>query len=124
MVTIGDSARENWLFVGLTALALVVGSLIPSPFSRRPEFKRFGPDKVLHFVGHAGFSVALADALVVEGFDPTKSGVLAVSGSTILGFVIGALQRGVPNRSPERADTVAGLLGSLFGLLFWRSTSR
>lgn len=124
MTTIGNSARKNWLLAGLIALALVVGSLIPSPFSRRSEFKRFGPDKVFHFVGHAGFSVALTDALVVGGLNPRKSAVLAVGFSTVLGYVIGALQRGIPNRSPERADTVAGLLGSLVGILFRRSASR
>jgi VanZ family protein len=103
-----------------TALLLLVGSLVPSPFRRRPAFSTFGPDKLLHFVGHAGFAAVLSDALGTTWLDDREAVVLAVCLSTGYGVVTGRLQEWVPGRAPERADLVAGMLGSAVGALGWQ----
>lgn len=62
----GDSGRRErapWSTVVAVAIVLFVAQVLPSPFRRHPAFRRFGPDKLLHFLGYAGFAMALADAL-------------------------------------------------------------
>jgi len=114
------SSRESPRRIALLAgLALLLGSLIPSPFERHEAFERVGPDKLLHYLGHAGFAAALADALAAEGVPQRQAGGLAVSGSVLLGLTIGALQQYVPGRVPELADLVASALGSVVGAGCW-----
>lgn len=103
----------------VTALVLLVGSLVPSPLGRHPDFNRFGPDKFLHFLGHAGLAVTLADALATDRLNVSWAGVVAVICSFVHGLITGFLQRYVPGRVPERADLVAGLFGSVVGVLGW-----
>lgn len=102
------------------AVALLVGSVVPSPLGRHPAFGRFGPDKLLHLVGHAGFAAALADALAGCRLDVRATVALSVGVSTAYGLVTGHLQKRVPGRAHERADLVAGMLGSLLGAFGWR----
>lgn len=106
------------------ALVLLVGAVLPSPLRRRPAFGRFGPDKLLHLVGHAVFAAVLADALGADGRDELDAAVLSVGGSTAFALLTGHLQRWVPGRVGERADLVAGLLGSILGALGWRYERR
>lgn len=116
-----EKIDSRWKRVVVTALVLLVGSVLPSPLRRHPEFSRIGPDKLLHALGHACLTVTLADALATDGLDVGRAGVVAVVCSFVHGFVIGLLQRRVPGRVPERADLVAGLLGSVVGALGWWS---
>jgi len=111
--------EPRWRTVLLVGLVLVIGSLLPSPLARRPEFRRIGPDKFLHLVGHAGFTAVLTEALVADGVDGAGAGSLAVGGSVALGLLVGYLQRYVPGRVPERADLVAGVIGSVGGAVGW-----
>ncbi|WP_276252339.1 VanZ family protein [Haloarcula rara] len=111
-----ESPRRTALLAGLV---LLLGSLIPSPFERHEAFERVGPDKLLHYLGHAGFAAALADALAAEGVAPRRAGGLAVCGSVLLGLAIGVGQRYVPGRVPELADLVASALGSVVGAGCW-----
>lgn len=116
-----DGPDERWRRALLAGVALVVGSVVPSPLGRHPEFGRFGPDKFLHLVGHAVFTAALADALAVADRGWRVGAGLAVVASAALGALAAGLQRYVPGRVPERADGVAGLLGSVLGVWWlWR----
>lgn len=99
-----------------------MGSLTPSPLPRQPGWERVGPDKVLHLLGHGVLGVSLVEALSLEGFDRFEASALAMVLSTALGVVIGSFQRFVPGRAAESADTVAGIIGSLLGVLWWRKT--
>jgi len=112
-------SESRWRSVLLIGLVLVVGSVLPSPLGRHPEFSRVGPDKILHFLGHAGFAVTLTDALTADGIEPIGAGGLAITVSTALGLALGFFQRFVPGRVPERADLLAGFLGSVCGVVGW-----
>jgi len=115
-------SESRWTVVALVALVLVVGSLMPSPLRRRPEFSRVGPDKFLHFLGHGSLAVALAAALRGDRRSRWLPALLAVGCSTTLGVVTGTLQRWVPGRKPELADLVAGFLGAVVGVGWWART--
>lgn len=108
-----------WRRVGLLAAIVLLGSLVPVPFERRPEFERFGPDKALHLLGHGALAASIVDALGTDGVDTRLAGPIAVGGSTVLGLLTGRLQERVPGRAPEIADVVAGLVGSVLGVLGW-----
>lgn len=110
---------SRWTPVVVTALVLLVGSLLPSPLGRHPDFSRFGPDKLLHFLGHACLAVTLADALATDRLNVAWAGVVAVVCSFVHGLITGFLQRYVPGRVAERADIVAGLVGSVVGVVGW-----
>jgi len=110
------SLERRWRTVLFVGLVMVLGSVIPSPLGRHPEFRYVGPDKLLHLLGHAGFTTALADALVADGVDDRTACWLAVGGSVSLGLGVGYLQRYVPGRMPERADLAAGLVGSIWSI--------
>lgn len=109
--------ESQWGVVAVSALLLLLGSLVPSPLRRHTCFGTFGPDKLLHLLGHAGFTTVLADALAVEDFRDRDAAVIAIVVSTSYGLLIGRLQTRVPGREPERADTVAGVFGSVLGVL-------
>ena len=115
---------SRWGTVVGAALVLLVGSLVPSPLGRHPEFGTFGPDKFLHLLGHAGLTAALADALVAGRLDDREAAVVSVGLVTGYGLLIGRLQTRVPGRAPERADTAAGLVGSVLGVIGRRYVAR
>jgi VanZ family protein len=101
---------------------LLVGSVLPVPGGRHPEFRLVGPDKLLHLLGHGAFAAAVADAL--WGSSPgsrgaRSTGVIAVLLSTGYAVLLGRLQERVPGREPERADLAASLLGSVLGAGGW-----
>ncbi|MBX0288284.1 VanZ family protein [Haloarcula salinisoli] len=117
------TADARWRRVLTVGVVLLVGSLVPSPFDRHEAFDTYGPDKWLHFVGHVAFAVTLADAFAADGTANPISGGGALCGSVLLGLAVGYLQQYVPGRVPERADLVAGVLGSMLGVGWWyRST--
>lgn len=102
----------------VAALALFVGSTLPLPARHAPEFGPFGPDKVLHLVGHAGFAAALLDGY--GGDRPgVRAGVAVVVVSTTYGVGTELLQEVVPGRQFERGDVLAGLAGSVLGVACW-----
>ena len=109
--------------VALVAAALLVGAVVPVPFGRRPEFDRFGPDKLLHLVGHGAFAAATADALGAGRGGRRRAAVLAVLLSIGYALLLGGLQERVPGREAERADLAASLLGSVVGVAGWLSSS-
>lgn len=126
MERIRISARlpaSRWRRVATVALLLLLASVVPSPLRRRPEFSRFGPDKLLHLLGHAGFTVVLSDALAAGRRDDRRAALLSIGVSTGYSLLTGHLQRRVPGRVPERADVVAAALGSVLGVLAWRSAT-
>jgi VanZ family protein len=108
--------RDGWRRVGLLAAVLLVGSLVPVPAGRRPEFGRVGPDKLLHLVGYAGLAATLASALE-GGNGGRRAGLLAVALATGYGLVVGRLQRRVPGREDEPADQLAGAVGAVLGVV-------
>jgi len=116
-------AGKRWRRAVAVGLTLLVGSLVPSPVARHEAFDTYGPDKWLHFLGHGAFAAAVARALATDGRPPAAAGVGAVGVSTLLGVSVGWLQRYVPGRVPERADLVAGVLGSVAGVGWWFRTT-
>ena len=116
--------RARWSAVTLYAAVLFVASVVPSPLGRHPEFDRVGPDKALHLLGHAGFAALVADALAADGVDARGAAVLSAGLSVAYGYALGRLQERVPGRVGERADLVAGAVGSVLGVLGWRYTDR
>lgn len=112
-------SESRWKTAAVLSVVLLVGGLIPVPFERRPEFSSVGPDKLLHLFGHGAFSVALANALAADGRSDGESAVVAVAASSAYCLVIGLLQRRVPGRVPERADVVAGVIGSVLAVVWW-----
>ena len=106
----------RWRRVGVVGAVVLVGSLLPVPFDRRPEFGWFGPDKLLHLLGYAGLAAALADAL--DGGRPRRrTDLLAALLAAAFGVAVGRLQRRVPGRRDEPADTVAGALGAALAVV-------
>jgi VanZ family protein len=114
--------RSRWTIAGLLAGLLLVGELLPLPFARHPAFERVGPDKLLHFAGHAGFGGALA-AAVGERVDARPAAVLAVAVSTAYARLLGRFQERIPGRVSEPADYAAALLGSVAGAALWLRTA-
>lgn len=108
------AVRSRWTRVALAAAVLLVGAVVPVPFGRRPEFDRFGPDKLLHLVGHGALAAATADALGA-GESDRPGAALAVVLSVCYALLLARLQERVPGREAERADLAASLLGSLLG---------
>jgi VanZ family protein len=119
METSDERFDARWKTAAGSALVLLVASLLPSPLGRHPEFNRFGPDKILHVLGHAWLTVTLADAVATERLDVGPAAVVAVLLSVLHGLLSGFLQQYVPGRVPERADLVAGFVGSVGGVLGW-----
>jgi len=118
-----QSPGASWRAVGLLAAVLFLASILPSPLGRRPEFRHVGPDKLLHLVGHAGFAAAIAGAVGRGRVDDRAAGVIAVCLSTGYGLVLGRFQERVPGRVHEFADVVAGLVGSVLGVIGWSRVS-
>jgi len=113
---------HRWRPSLLAAILLLVGSAIPLPGRINPDTGPYGPDKLLHLLGHAGLTAALAAGLVASsgGAATARDGLFAVGLSTGFGLATEALQESVPGRSFETGDVLAGLVGSLVGALGWR----
>lgn len=111
--------RGNWGPATVAATLLLVGSAIPLPDQYNPDFGPYGPDKLLHIIGHAGLVALLGTAV---GDDDRISGHAygAIVLSAGYGLAIEVLQESVPGRQFEFGDVVAGLLGSLIGLFMYR----
>ena len=114
------TGRARWRRVALGAAALLVGSVVPTPTGRHPEFRWLGPDKLLHLLGHGAFAAATADALAGRLGSPS-AGALAAGLSTGYAVLLGRLQERIPGREPEPADLAASLVGSVLGVACWRS---
>lgn len=106
--------------VGVSAVLLFVAAVVPSPLRRYRAFRVAGPDKLLHLLGYGGFALLLADALTADRRDDRAAAFAAVLISSGYGFLIGTLQNWVPGREHERADDVAGLVGSVLAVVAWR----
>ncbi|ELZ94479.1 VanZ like family protein [Haloferax mucosum ATCC BAA-1512] len=111
-------STSRWTPVAIGTAVLFVASVVPSPFKRHSGWRRFGPDKFLHFVGHAGYATALANALGTDGSDG-RAAVLAVCLSTAHSLVTGRVQTRVPGREFELADVGASLLGAVLAACGW-----
>lgn len=111
--------RDNWYPALVSAMLLLVGSAIPLPKRHNPDFGFYGPDKLLHLVGHAGF-VALLGTAVGDDDRTIGHAYRAIALSSGYGLAIEVLQESVPGREFEFGDVVAGLLGSLIGLFAYR----
>ncbi|MEF8891140.1 MAG: VanZ family protein [Haloferacaceae archaeon] len=111
--------RGRWLGVAVSALSLLVGSALPLPPRHNPDFGPYGPDKLLHLLGHAGLAAALVAALD-DGGPSVRGAVAAVVASTVYGVGTELLQEQIPGREFERGDVAAGLVGSLLGVGLWR----
>ncbi len=119
LVSIGTRLRlGRWTPAAVSGAALLVGSAFPLPPRFNPDYGPFGPDKGLHLLGHAGFV-----ALLGAGLGEEKRGIGAAVGAFVLSTVFGVttevLQESVSGREFERGDVIAGMLGSLLGLLAW-----
>lgn len=110
--------RRELAGVTVTGLLLFVASALPIPPRHNPDYGPYGPDKFLHFLGHAGFAGALLAAF--DDATPRRSACLAVALSTVYGVGTELLQEGIPGREFERGDVVAGFLGSVVGAASWR----
>ncbi|WP_254271616.1 VanZ family protein [Haloarcula marina] len=115
------SGGVRWRRSLVVAAVLLCGSLVPSPLGRHESWRYVGPDKVLHFLGHGGFAAVLAEAFDDGRPGPRRAGLSAIAVSVAYSVVLGRLQEWVPGRMPETADTVAGLLGSVVGVLAWHA---
>lgn len=118
------STESRWLRVAVGTVVLLAAALVPSPFERRPGWARFGPDKLLHFLGYAWYAAVLADALSAGRSSDESAAVLAVLGSTVNSLVIGRIQQWVPGRRHETADVLAGLIGAILAVTAWYADGR
>lgn len=91
-------SRSHWNAVVNVAVVLLTGSVMPLPLPRRPDSGRFGPDKLLHFVGHTVLAATLVTALGTERRSKRTAAILAVGSSTAYGIVTNSLQRWIPGR--------------------------
>jgi len=114
-----DPRRDNWTPALASATLLLVGSAIPLPDRYNPDTGLYGPDKLLHLVGHASL-VALLGAAVGEDDRHRGHAAGAIALSTGLGLVIEVMQDSVPGREFESGDVAAGLIGSVVGLVAYR----
>lgn len=109
---------KQWLGVIVSAFLLLVGSSLPLPPRYNPDFGLYGPDKLLHLLGHAGLAAALVAALADDG-SSLRVAVTAVVSSTVYGIGTELLQEVIPGREFERGDVIAGFVGSLIGVISW-----
>jgi len=118
-VTVRSRDRgRRWSGVSLVAVLLLVGSALPLPRRLNPDLGPYGPDKLLHLLGHACFTAALVAAVDDDG--SARVAVVAIVASTVYGVCTELLQEIVPGRAFERGDVVAGLVGSIVGVAGWR----
>lgn len=124
------SRRDRWIGVLGFGLAILLKAAIPRSEADRREYGRFGPDKLLHCLTHAGFTVALIDAFSTRGQSSTQDRSdavpvgFAVALSITYGVGIEYFQERVPGRAFEFDDIVADAIGSVLGVLLWQYTNR
>lgn len=99
------------------AAATLAGSLFPLPTTER-RFGRFGPDRWLHAVAHAGLTASLAGALDRRRRDPLAAAV-ALLASVCFGVAVERLQDALPGRRGDPGDEWASVAGSVAGVLWW-----
>lgn len=125
LADVGNGMRE-WPFDGrwTAALAatggLLIASIVPSPFERRPEWERVGPDKLLHIAGHTAYACVLANALDPDRGHPRTAAAGAFCLSTAHSILSGRLQKRVPGRANERGDVAWAVAGSAIAACSWR----
>jgi VanZ family protein len=125
MADVGGDMREwsfdgRWTAAVAATVGLVVAAVVPSPFERRPEWERVGPDKLLHFVGHAVYAFVLANALDPDREYPGRAAAGALCLSTAHSLLSGRLQERVPGRANERGDVAWAVAGSALAACSWR----
>lgn len=113
------SLSSRWGAVAVSTVVLLVASVLPSPLRRHPGWKWVGPDKLLHLIGHAGYVVALANAISAGRRTDGGAAVLAVCISTTHSLVTGRLQKRVPGRAFEPIDVLASLVGAILAAIGW-----
>lgn len=118
----GDRFRNGWNPAVASAMVLLVGSAIPLPERYNPDLGAYGPDKLLHIVGHAAL-VAMLGTAVGDDDRTGRRAIGAIALSTGFGLAIEVLQESVPGRQFEFGDVVAGFLGSLVGLIAYRKST-
>ncbi|MGM0398966.1 MAG: VanZ family protein [Halobacteriota archaeon] len=109
----------RWGAVAAWTLVLLVATLVPSPLERKPKWDPVGPDTALHFLGHAGYALTLANAFSAERDSDRQAAVLSIAVSAGYGLVIGRVQQWVPGRANEPSDLLAGLLGTCCAVVVW-----
>jgi len=114
------SQIHQWQAPLIVAFGLLVGSAIPLPSRYNPDFGLCGPDKVLHATGHMVLTATLLSAIQIseEGSTP-RTAVAAVVVSSAYGVGTELLQERIPGREFEWGDLLAGVLGSVGGVLCW-----
>lgn len=126
-MTVGDDElrmRESsfdarWRSVLVATVGLLVASVVPSPVERRADWRWVGPDKLLHFLGHAWYARVLANAIDTDRERAGAAAALALCLSTAHGVLSGRLQQRVPGRAFERADVAWAFAGSAVAALSW-----
>jgi VanZ family protein len=113
------SPDTRWTAVLAATVGLLAASVVPSPLERRSDWRWVGPDKLLHFVGHAGYAWLLATALDSDGEHVGTAAVLSLCLSTAHSILSGRLQERVPGRAFERADVVWAFAGSTVAAISW-----
>lgn len=123
------AARERWLGVLGFGLAILLKAAIPLSDRNRRDRGRLGPDKLLHCLTHAGFTMALLDALTTRGQTaPGQSDAVLAGAAVALSITYGVgieyLQERVPGREFEFDDIVADAVGSVLGVFLWQYITR
>jgi len=113
------SFDTRWTAALAATVGLLVASIVPSPLERHPEWEWVGPDKLLHFLGHAGYACVLANALDPDRDRSATAAAVALCLSTAHSVLTGRLQERVPGRAFERADVLWGFAGSVLAALSW-----
>jgi VanZ family protein len=115
---------DHRVAVGVPAGLLLVGSAIPLPRRYTPDFGSFGPDTLLHLLGHAWLTAALVRAVAADHHSPGRADALAVALSAGYGLATEWLQEAIPGREFEWSDVAAGFLGSILVVLAGRRRPR
>ncbi len=115
----------QWQSPLVAAIALLVGSSVPLPASHNPDFGLCGPDKTLHATGHLALTAALISTIEGRNGGSTVHAILAATFiSSAYGVGTELLQERIPGRNFESGDLLAGVFGSICGVLWWYQVSR
>jgi VanZ family protein len=113
------SFETRWTAVLAGTVGLLVASVVPSPFERRANWQWVGPDKLLHFVGHAGYALVLASALDPDRDRSGAAAAAALCLSSMHSVLTGLLQDRVPGRAFEPGDVAWSVAGSALAAVAW-----
>lgn len=114
----------SWWTVVVWSLVLLIAALIPSPYERHSRWVRFGPDKILHFVGYGGFAVVIANAIDRRRDNETGAAFFGIAVSSVYSHLVGKFQERVPGRKNESADAYAAILGAVVFVTGWFGIDR